>query len=30
MSTVPAASPVPASDPVDAATIATWSGHRAA
>ena len=29
MSTVPAAPPVPAPDPVDPATIATWPAHRA-
>ncbi|MCE2467268.1 MAG: transposase [Caldilineaceae bacterium] len=29
MSTVPAAPPVPAPDPVDPATLATWPAHRA-
>ena len=28
MSTVPAAPPVPAPNPVDPATIATWPAHR--
>ncbi|MCY4523094.1 MAG: hypothetical protein OXC13_20265 [Caldilineaceae bacterium] len=29
MSTVPAAPPVPAPNPVDPATIASWPAHRA-